>query len=262
MKFIKQFNALLLASLLVFSSCNKDDEGINPGTAPELPPSSSMEIDFSNFDDSGNTGGREATTDNWSAAAATVGIWNTVLAVGLAVPVASFKMALSKDPTYDRDRKLWVWAFDHIVVGRSFSFELTGELSGDNVKWNMYASEENGFQNVLWYSGLMASDGSSGTWLFNKDGNNPTPYLQVDWLKENDEVASIKYENIEQGSDNYGAYIEFGKTNATDYNRYYEISGTTNVVRIEWNQTTGVGRIQVNSEPYLCWDSAFEDVAC
>ena len=259
---LKQFSTLLLAAIFLLAACNTDDDEINPGTAPELPPASSMEIDFSNFQDGGNTGGREMTTNNWDLAALTVGVWNTVLTVGLIVPVASFKAAVSQKPSYDADREVWVWAFDHNVIGRTFSFELTGEVVGDNVEWNMYASEENGFQNVLWYSGLTAIDGSSGYWKLNKDGDNPTEFLRIDWEQENEEVAYIKYENIEVGSDGFGAYIEYGKTDGTDFNRYYYVIGTDGSVNIDWNETTGVGRIKVNDGAYACWDSNFEDVDC
>lgn len=257
-----KISSILLAGTFLFASCSKDDEEVNPGPAPELPPAASMEMDFSNFSNDGTSGGREMTTAHWNAAVVTVGFWNLVLTGALAVPVASFKAAISKTPEYDRDRKLWVWKFDHNVVGRTYSFELTGELAGDKVEWNMYASGENGFQNVLWYSGEMTTDGTSGHWILNKDGNNPTEFLRIDWSKENDEVASIKYENIEEASVHLGAYIEYGKTDGTEYNRFYNVVGAEGSVKIEWNKSTGVGKITTVNGTSLCWDSSFEDIEC
>ena len=258
---LKQPGALLLALTFMFAACTSDEE-VNPGTPPELPPASSMEMDFSQFDNRANSGGREMAT-NWETAATYVGVWNVVLAVGMAVPVASFKAAISQKASYDSDRGLWVWNFDHKVVGRTYSFELTGEVTDAGVEWNMYASEQNGFQNVLWYSGVMAADGSSGYWELNKDGDNPTPYLRIDWEVENEEAAYIKYKNIETGTAGFGSYIEYGKTTEVDYNRYYNIIGAGGAsVEVEWNHETGIGHYRVNGGAYLCWDTSFEDVAC
>lgn len=258
---LKQPGLFLLAFMFVLSACNKDEE-INPGTPPELPPASSMEMDFSQFDDSGNSGGREMAT-NWESAALYVGFWSTVLTTGMIVPVASFKAAISQKASYDSDRGLWVWKFDHQVLGRTYSFELTGEVTDAGVEWNMYASEQNGFQNVLWYSGVMEADGSSGYWELNKDGNNPKAYLRIDWEIENEEAAYIKYENIEVGTTGFGAYIEYGKTAGVDFNRYYKVVGADGAnVHIEWSTTSGAGRYQINGGAYFCWDTSFADVAC
>ena len=255
MKNFRKHTALFLALTIMFLSCSEQE--IDPGTAPDMPESSTMEMDFSNFQE--NSGGRLAEAYNWGTAVTAVGIWNTVLTVTLALPVASFKAAASKTPTFDHDRNVWVWSFDHNVLGRTYSFELLGKKVDGSIEWQMYASEENGFQNALWYTGTSALDGSEGQWILNKNGNNPSEFLQIDWSKESDEIAGIKYTNIE---DPANPYIEYGKSDNADFNRYYNVVGSDNSLRIEWNKENGNGRLKIGDESYQCWDTAFQDIEC
>jgi len=266
MKPIKSTLALILSATIFIVSCSSDEE-VNPGTPPEMPPIESMQLDNSNFTED-NSGGRLASQNNWGHAALQVGVWNTILAVQLVVPVSAFAAAVNQTPTYNSDRGLWVWSFDHKVLGRTYTSELTADLVDDGVEWEMHISQENGFQNVLWYSGFTAESGSSGYWILSKDGNNPVEYLRIDWEKENDELGNIKYTHIEEGADGEGSYIYFEKTDGTDFNRSYDISlqpGGNNI-EIDWNSESGNGRIKnpnhYGDENFRCWDTNFDDVDC
>lgn len=267
MKQIKSLTAITLSLVVILASCNSDDEITPVYPAPELPPVESMEMNFSNFNDD-NSGGRMESDQNWSRAALHVGVWNTILVLNLAVPVASFKVAVTQSPSYDADRELWVWRFDHTVLGRTYSFELTGKLVSDTVEWNMYASEENGFQNVLWYTGEMQVDGSSGYWLLNRDGDNPTTYLRADWEKSGDGIGTIRYTSVETGAELEDSYIEYSQTNNSDFNRSYDIyiDKDDNRVEIDWHHENGNGRIKnprfYGDDNFRCWDTDFQDVDC
>ncbi|WP_185152738.1 hypothetical protein, partial [Fulvivirga aurantia] len=226
-----------------------------------------MEMNFSNFKED-NSGGRIEESNNWAVAATTVGVWNTILAVNLAIPVSAFKAAISQKPSYDSDRALWVWRFDYDVVGRTYSSELTAGFVNDGVEWNMYISQQNGFQDVLWYSGVMNTGGTEGYWMLNIDGDSPRDFLRIDWEKENEEIGKIKYTSIDATADLNGSYIEYSKSADVEFNRSYDIyiDKDDNLVEIDWNSNDGNGRIK-NSDFYgddlfHCWDTNFENIDC
>ena len=92
---MNQLNATILiiaiAAVGVMSGCKKDKP------APGLPPTSSMVMDYSEFNSGGS--GKSAhdggispydSSTAWGWAATNVVIWNVVLTVNLAIPVAAF----------------------------------------------------------------------------------------------------------------------------------------------------------------------------
>lgn len=87
---LKPVSFLFISSLLIFTSCKKDN---NPA-APALPPQMSFVIDFSDF--SGISGASlpnsnvksDQVLSNYQTAALTVGYWNTILYTRTAIPTA------------------------------------------------------------------------------------------------------------------------------------------------------------------------------
>lgn len=268
MNAVRKISVLLVALFVSLSSCNNDAE-FDPGVAPEIPPVSSMVMDVEGFTEgpAGSTihEGRVMTQVNWTLAAVQVGFWNTILALNMAVPVAAFTASIDQTPVFDRDEGVWVWTFDYDFVGRTYSSRLTANVNGTEVDWKMYISEENGFQDVLWYSGTMQVDGTSGYWILSKNGNNPTEYLRIDWEIESNEVGSIRYEVIETGAPEIGSYIQYGRIAGGNYNVFYDIvlTNTDKSAEIEWNSDTGAGRVEYDGNGvFFCWDENFDDVEC
>ncbi len=262
MKSFQKPVAILLSIMLIFSSCS-DDDNVNPDNPPELPPVETMEMDFSTFSNQ-DEGGRVAEMQHWSQAALVVGVWSTVIGVTLAVPVAAFKASVSQTPEYDAEQELWTWTFDYDFVGRTYSAELTGALVEEGVEWNMYVSQEDGFQDFLWYSGTMDREATNGRWNVNLGPNNPVEFLQIDWQREGDGIGSIRYTDINDNSANTGGYIEYGRTEEGGFNTFYNLYSAKEdrLILIEWSETTGEGRIKIGDEAYKCWDADFQDVAC
>ena len=261
MKRLHRISALSLVFILLWTSCSKDDK-VDPGTAPEIPPVSTMVMDFSNFQN--DNGGRTATMLNWAQAALVAGVWNAVIAVNLAVPVAAFNASIHQTPTYDQDNKVWVWKFDYDFAGVTYTAELNGALITDGVDWKMYISRENGFQHFLWYSGQMNTGGTSGYWELNFSPENNVKYLHIDWEKTGDGVGDIKYTNVNSGSDSNGSYIEYGNNADGDFDAFYNLYSApdNSSIKIEWNTTTKAGHIQINDGPFKCWDENLQDTTC
>lgn len=253
--------------LAVLSSCSEEEDSFTPGTAPEIPPVESMLINFDNFKEETREGGREMSQLNWGVAALQVGTWNVIITLNLAIPVAAFQASLTSTPEFDRDRGLWVWRFDYDFLGRTYSSELTGKINGDQVEWQMFISQENGFQDFLWYTGTMNLDGTEGFWFLNENVDSPNALLRIHWEKESENIARVKYSNVKEGDPNFDSFIEYGIQDG-DLDRFYNISitSTENMTNIEWSNVNNEGRIKnpsfFNDDDFHCWDSSFDDIEC
>jgi hypothetical protein len=276
------FSISLLITLVagLFWGCQKK------GDPPVLPPSNSMTIDFSEFiskksayiteEPKGTIGVNNV---NWTNAYAVAAIWNTILAINIAVPVASFKLAVDNKPAY-LDNKKWEWKYSVNVIGGTYKARLTGQIRSTDVKWEMYVAREGvgAFTEFLWFEGTSALDGKSGQWILNHSQQFPEPMLQIDWVVTGTNIGNIKYTYIRDKKDDRSAdlfknsYIEYGLTSNT-LNAFYTVhlnfSGIANDfkdVNIEWSTTNHNGRIKANyyyqNDLWHCWDGNGNDVTC
>jgi len=258
MKKLISLTLILFLSVGFFSRCKKDN-----GDPPSLPPMESMTIDFSNFIASKK--GSEIlfdqkgiNDDNWVFAASIAGVWNNILTVILAVPVASFKLAVDQDPVF-LENKTWQWSYNVSVPGVTYKARLTGQIMTSDVEWNMYVSSAN-ITEFVWFEGTSKLDGTSGRWTLNESADSPTPLLQIDWTKTSSAIGSIKYTYMKNTSPFNASYIEYGLTTG-DLDAFYTIhhNGTGfSDVNIEWNTTTHNGRVRCSDyllDEWYCWDS-------
>ena len=275
-KMKKLFVAFLVLVLVpVFQSCEKK------GNPPVIPPFETMAIDFSNFSTETKSFQQfdlpKSTVAvpnlNWSIAATVAGVWNTLLFVNLAVPVAAFKKALETKPSY-LDNKKWQWKYSVDVLSVKYTARLTGQISSTGVKWEMYISREGagGFAEFLWFEGTSAPDGKSGQWVLYHNWQEQVPVLQIDWKITGTEVNSVKYTYIKTGSAMKDSYIEYGLTTG-DLNAYYNVhyyESTSMLkfidVQIKWSTTGHHGRIKApdyfGDDLWHCWDSNYNDTEC
>jgi hypothetical protein len=266
---------------VLFWGCEKKKD-----SPPALPPAATMSIDFSNFVSSAKsvTSGYNAKgvdvvdKSNWALAATVAGTWNVILAVNLAVPVASFGVAVNKTPVYLEDKK-WEWTYDFNVIGATYKARLTGQVRSSDVKWEMYISREGigAFSEILWYEGTSKLDGKSGQWVLNHSQTFPEPMLQIDWSVVGTGVSGIKYTYIRDKKDDRtvdpfkNSFIEYGLTTNT-LNAFYNIhqnTGAVNVfndVSIEWSTTVHNGHIKANyyfqDTNWHCWNEIGNNVTC
>jgi hypothetical protein len=251
----KKFLVLAMALGVFATSCKKD----NPA-APALPPSSSMSMDNS-FDGSSN---KTESGWNFGVASLAVGVYNTVLAVNLAVPVAAFKEALKHEAVYDVNKKEWVWSYN-VVVGVTYTVKLHASESGDNINWTMVISQQNGFQDFTWYTGVSKKDGTSGSWSLNKDVYTPVSYVDIEWSKDAAAgTAQTKFSYVEPSQSGTGNYILWRKTADVEFNAHYDIydKSKTELTQIMWNSTDRHGKYILPDTTSHCWDTAQQDVNC
>jgi hypothetical protein len=269
---MKKLLSLSLVLILVsgfFAGCKKDK-----GNPPVLPPAESMTIDFSNFDTQKKSlevvaGQKGTENSNFVFAASVAVIWKLIITSAVAVPVASFKLAVDQTPVY-LSKNNWQWSYNVTVAGASYKARLTGQTGSSDVTWKMYVTKDGtgGFTDFLWFQGTSKLDGSGGQWTLNESSTAPNAILQIDWTKTGASVGKVKYTYVKSGPLSSG-YIEYGLT-SNPLNAYYTIHYYNGVkfsdVNVEWNTTTHNGRVK--SPDYLldtnwyCWGSNKVNVTC
>jgi hypothetical protein len=264
---------VLFLSLFLMQSCQKD-ELTTPDPqgqkAPALPTAESFIMPYNAFEEfSGEDDSR--TTSNWLYSASHVLVWNTILTVHLAVPVLAFYESFNHDAVY-QGAGVWLWAYDINNSGSTYHAKLYGELLSTNeVKWEMHISQEGGFSEVMWYSGITAIGGAYANWTLNYNGYNPTPIINIDYQKNNgSDVESIQYTNIIPGAPENGSYIEYriSTGQGVEFNRAYDIykSEIDNLMEINWNNPGNNGRVKdaehFQDSEWHCWDYSLQDINC
>jgi len=257
---------LLLA--IVISGCSKDDETpVEP--APNLPPESSFVMDFSDFENADTTSIYKSSLgyQNWWHAASHIFVWNIAINITFAVPVAAFYESFNHEGIWNADANAWVWSYDFLAAGVSHTANLHASLVEGGVKWQMYISKDNAFNDVLWYWGISNIANLEGEWHLNANPQNVEEVIAIEWDKDIETgEAHIKYTNVEAGAQEEGGYIIYGIANNEYYNAFYEIysANLDNLMEIQWHRTQKYGRVL--NEPFFgddnwrCWDEMLLDV--
>ncbi len=268
-----RFALVLFVSVFLMQSCQKDDlTSPDPQgkKAPELPAVESFVMPFSDFEEfRGEEDSR--TLSNWMYAASNVLVWNTILTVNLVVPVAAFYESFNHQAVY-QGSGIWLWAYDVTVQGNTYNAELYGELLvNDEIKWDMYVSQEGGFQQMHWYSGITAIGGAYANWTLNYNPNNPTPLLDIDYQRnDGNDVETIRYTNIIPSDPGNGGYIEHRVSTGqgVEFNRAYDVYKIEidNLLEIQWNKPSNDGRVKdpeyFQDSEWHCWASNLQDIDC
>jgi hypothetical protein len=250
----KRIAVMALAIGLMATSCNKDKD------APALPAATSMEYNSASF-----TGSNK--TDGIAFGFVTLGMtyWNTVIALNIAVPVASFKEAFNHKPVYNNKNKDYVWSYDVVVSGITYTANLHGKIDGSTVYWKMLVSQKGGFQDYEWYTGTSNLDGTAGQWKLNKGAiSGVVNYLTIDWTNNGDGTHSTKFTVSDANDANYGNYIKYYIDKDVEFQGHYHIYDNVKkeLTQINWNTTDIHGHVIGADLKKYCWDSATNDIVC
>ncbi len=281
MNLMKKLSFVFALALSVFfmQSCQKDEitEPIDPHAgkeAPQLPAPETFLMPFSAFSepeaDTPRITPRELT--NWGYSAANVLVWNTVLTIHLAIPTLAFYESFNHQPEY-QGNGVWLWAYE-VADGNGVRYqaELYGELlASSEVKWDMYISQSGGFSRVHWYSGITANDQSYARWALNFDPNNPRPFIDIDYRRDNGNgAAAIRYTNAIPGVPENGGFIEYreGAGAADGFDRAYDVykAEIDNLLEINWDSVNHNGRVKdaekYQDQEWHCWGTDLRDMDC
>ncbi|MCX6325607.1 MAG: hypothetical protein NT144_02985 [Bacteroidia bacterium] len=267
MKKLLSLTLILIFTAGFLASCNKDK-----GDPPVLPPQETMTIDFSNFASQKKSADliydqKGTNNSNWDFAAKRAGDWRTIIVNTLAVPVASFILAIDRTPVY-LEEKTWQWSFSITVSPATYKARLTGLIRASDVLWKMYITNEatDGFSEFLWFEGTSSLDGTGGQWTLNHSSTYKEPLLQIAWTKSGTTIGTVKYTYVRTLNDNRVAdpfntsSIEYGLTTGS-YDAYYIIHYNNPLfsdVNVEWNTTAHIGRVKcvdyLGDTNWYSWD--------
>ena len=264
----KSLLTCLLAGYLF--SCSEDTNEVAQETAPTIPPVSTFAMDLSAFPSDDASNGRTAEAKwNYGHAALSFGFWHTVTAAQLVVPVAAFRASFNHQAEYLADEQRWQWKYQVPVGQDAYEAKLYAKLAADQVEWEMNLSKEDVYEDFVWYTGISKFDGSGGSWTVHTDPEgSPRAALQIDWMKEGEEVAELQYTSIDESSDYHDSYIKVGVSESADFNTYYQVfnSKEGNLLKIEYNTETKAGRVadakRFEDDAWHCWNANFEDTTC
>lgn len=235
--------------------------------APNLPPQQSMLVDFSDFKDGQRT---LDSTDTWGHAAVNVLVWDVILYLNLAVPTYAFGESFNHDPKWNGKLERWIWKYDFNWLGK-YEAALHGWFEGDVIQWEMHVTKKDGFEDVIWFSGTSRVDRTAGTWVLNKDGDNPVSYIGIAWERPSatSEEFEIAFTNILAGDAGNGDYIQAGVlTSEPNMDRFYNIHdvSSANTVEIQWHHLNQNGRVKdpahFGDSNWHCWDEFHADMVC
>jgi len=269
---MKKHKKTMLSWVLMFSvlmipitSCEKEDYG----DAPDLPPKSSFVMDFSDFLDEEKSQFANETYHHRNTAIFHIAVWNTVIFLHMAIPVAAFTGSFNHDPSPQPDGS-WLWSYSVNVGANTYTANLYGKGEGINVEWKMYISKSGhgAFDDFLWFEGNSHIAGIEGHWILYKSPTENIPFVRIDWFNNVDGTSGISYTNIIPGGPENGGYISHEVTKDTPYDASYDIfnKGQNNLVEINWNRLAIKGQIRdpktFGDEEFYCWDENGVDIEC
>lgn len=269
--------AFLLGTFVYFSSCKKDKDEKPVQAPPQLPPEASFIMNFNNLSDTTHTkavityaslNDTTHTYKNWGYSAVNVWVWNTILFVNLAIPVASFRESFNHEPVLISSNPYqWVWSYS--VPNSQYSANLYGTLTNAGVNWKMYISHSTLFTDFLWYEGDHDVDRTAGTWTLYKSPNENIKFIGISWHRDAaGTTGDIKYTHIEPNVPNNGGFIYYGYNTDTGYNGFYNISNVaeSKYTEIQVNLTNNNGRVKDSvyflDNEWHCWSEQLYDISC
>jgi hypothetical protein len=264
----------LVFSMLWLAACEKNPtESKSP--KPELPPQSSMVVDFQMFNSNAGlskTGaGQIAVGLNFAAARLTVGAINLAVLAHMSVPVLTFAAAISQEPVLKDDGK-WHWIYSVFnTSGQQFQADLAGWIdeSAQVSRWEMRISTTGlgaPLNKFLWYTGQAALKNDSGKWEIydSAQPNNSVKVVHIDWDHPSMTNATLKFTIVKPQVPENGDVLTYKAEGSGRMVTFFDQSANT-TLDISWDVVTHAGYIiapNYNNGQKSCWDSQLNDTTC
>ena len=266
----------ILGMFFMLQSCSQEGRNDNPDNlvAPTIPPVSLFTIPTQSFGLVNDKASPSTRNDksNWIHAGLNVLVWNSVVFVHTAVPIAAFGHALEYEKEYIGNLT-WEWKYEFQASpendSKIYDVSLTGQYINNEaeVVWTMTVSEKGTSNSFVWYEGIVSRDHSEGTFTINKDPQNPVPYMDITFTKYPiTEDITIRFSNVLANDPGNGDYIEWRTNNGGEFDRAYDVFNKGNLLEIEGNESSKNGRVKhpihFNDEEWHCWDTAHLNIDC
>ena len=234
--------------------------------ALELPPQSSMSMDFSDFGGGKMAPGMVPAGKNFKAAAGRVILLDIIVIAVLAAPVGLFKSATTTVPMRQPGGS-WLWDYDVDFLGQTYEANLTGSLEGFKTVWSMSVTNPSRripLDDFEWYYGEAALNNKSGSWHFfdpatPDDGNE---VATIEWSVKGINKGTIVYTNTNERGPNFGDTLSYTVDGTTATILFYDASKNLEA-DIDWDLFTVEGSIKVpdyNGGERAYWDADQQDI--
>lgn len=264
-------SVLFLAATFLIISCQDSTSSLDE-QPPQLPPSESMNMDFSVFDENTNTTSSNLTADNESYshffnAAIRAMVMEAIVNTNLTIPKTLLKAAENVEPELT-DNGEWTWSYTSDANNNNFEIRLVATSGSDDlVNWQMYVTNSAlNIENALFFEGEVTEDGSTGNWtyyaLFGEEAGSEVS--QTNWSIESEDQVDLRLEVLTDRNGNLGDYIEYSFNSPVKLATYYN-ADEDQTSEIEWNIETIEGYIiapNYNNGDQACWNSNFQDIEC
>src|SRR4030043_65214 len=164
---------VLILTVLIVTGCG------GTSGAPTIPPVETFDIPFEDFGTSSLISFDTGNQSNWNYAALAVGIWSTIIRVGLAVPVAAFRASFHNIPLQQDDGS-WIWSYAVNISGSIYTAELHAQFITEGVHWAITKYKKGEYEDFLWYYGACDLPATEGFWTRKQSPAVPTDLLRID----------------------------------------------------------------------------------
>lgn len=263
-KTISSLMAVAVMIALLATSCSKDEQN----GAPEMPPIESFQMDFSDFTEFPDTTDNlksQHTYQHFVHSYVTVGVWNLVTVVALAVPVAVYLESFKHTPEFLGD-DAWQWTYS---VDTYTARLVATRISNEKFTAEMFISKTGAgaYEDFKWFEGTIAYNHTEANWKMYESPANNVQWLDIEWTKDWEaDTSQITYTNVKAGAEEFGSYITYGITDDADYNAFYTLYSAESEVNIKYNTQTKEGRVKApvyfEDIDWHCWNELFQDVDC
>jgi hypothetical protein len=261
-KTIISWMAIAVMITLLATSCSKNDKD----GAPALPPIESFQMDFSDFKEFPDTTLKSLSAyEHFTYSYVTVGVWNVITTIALAVPVAVYLESFNHTPEFLGD-DTWQWTYS---VDTYTARLLATRTSNEKFTAEMFVSKTGAgaFEDFKWFEGNIRYDHTHASWQLYESPDNNVQWLDIEWTKDWDAGTSqITYTNVKAGTKEFGGYITYGITDDADYDAFYTLYSVEQEVNIKFNTETKAGRVKApayfEDGDWHCWNEQFQDTDC
>jgi hypothetical protein len=257
---------IVLVIMLLGVSCSEKEE---KDTIPEMPPAEALFMDFNEFIENPSQVGALKSLETYQNATYsyfTVWAWNTLATIPMIVPVLAYLESFNHTPVYLGGNS-WQWSYSWSGAETYSARLVTTRISNEEFTAEMFITKVGDYEDFKWFEGTLRYDRTYADWTMYHSPQQNVEWLNIEWNKDwEEEVSDITYTVVQAGHQEYGSYITFGITDDLVYDAYYTISHSQRTTRIEWNLTTGAGRVkdQVTfmDNEWHCWNELYQDIVC
>ena len=268
LKYLTHITILFVFGAFLLTACSDDPASLNSEQPPEIPPTESMNMDFSNFDayQQNKEVYEKELNKNFAQAAIRAFVIKSIVDLNMAIPKALLIAASESEAEFNEDGE-WVLSYTKNAGSDTYEVRLVASQENENqVNWQFFVTNSDlNITDKLFFDGTTSADGSQGTWTYySLTGSSQEAVSVTDWTVTDEGNVDLRLEVVSDRFNNQGDYIEYTFDGTVKNVVYYNANQDT-TTELQWNIETNAGYLiapNYNNGQKACWDENFENVTC